>query len=201
MERIRALSMYPFIVSIYQAIIIYGVLLSLVTANHGNQAINFIAASVIWLMVPVYVVIAFRWLHSPITSSRRLYDLLVAWYHLMGAVGFSIWLIHRPEFDALNDPSIADYYQVYITRFLFTSTLASCTMGGPNLLVPTSVVGSVWLMATCVGGLFLLLQTTFRILVPPKRKLEERYSQGTPPPGTRGMPPRPLGWSIKKANH
>lgn len=184
------------ILSCLVAFIIYGPALIIVATDPSDRGKQIATCVVIWVFSFLFVIIIFRWvyhvLNGAVTSSPLalwgLFDVVLASYHVLAALGFSLWLMDSsPLKDSyftgiatLNDP-----YSVYVGDFLLYVISLFNSSGFTALLPrPSTPLVAIYSIAVSLCGLLfigLLINIILLRSMPPPTTTLSHSSSKTPP--------------------
>lgn len=171
MHRLLGTSWVPYS-TLITAVWMYGVALPITASDPGDQGRQIATSVCIWLFSVAHLLVMGQWFWYALHQRRRLstkltrafFDLLVAHYHVVAALGFSIWLMDTSSnkdtfFSGIPPtPGVNDVYGVYAGDFLQLSVLLLNSAGITAVRAqPSMWLPALWAIFTSVSGVLLLV--------------------------------------------
>ena len=172
------------ILTLFVAVIIYGVALPMVASDPSDRGKQVAASIVIWTFSLLFSLIIYRWVYyvlserndysSPAggvplvnrTSLWAFLDVFLATYHLLAALGFSIWLMDTSvgkDAYFIGITELNATYSVFIGDFLLIAIVLFNAAGFSSLRPRSSTpLSAIWAMVVSLCGvLFISLLLSF----------------------------------------
>ena len=151
------------------SIIIYGLALPLVAIDPTNRGNQVAAAIIVWTFSALYIAAITRWLIHLFSGDYRnhvdalweILDVILSTYHILAALGFSIWLMDTsPAKDAyfVGITALTSPYSVYVGDFLMLTVTMLNSAGFSGVRPRASTpIASLWVILVSIVGLGLVV--------------------------------------------